>query len=162
MAFETFRFPPPLPPPGLQGPILSPRPAEPGGTGFDEALLSADPAEVEFALDRGSVRIQDEREAQWNTTWSATGEMFVSAPGVEAQAVPLRFEATMRNDMTVSLEEPATMADSRSVCRVSALDRVSRSSISALSRATLRRLASRIRSWRGDMTSSNSSATTSR
>ena len=98
MAFETFRFPPPLPPPGLQGPILSPRPAEPGGTGFDEALLSADPAEVEFALDRGSVRILGEREAQWNTTWSATGEMFVSAPGVEAQAVPLRFEATMRND----------------------------------------------------------------
>ena len=98
MAFETFRFPPPLPPPGLQGPILSPRPAELGGTGFDEALLSADPAEVEFALDRGSVRIQGEREAQWNTTWPATGEMFVSAPGVEAQAVPLRFEATMRND----------------------------------------------------------------
>ena len=98
MSFETFRFPPPLPPPGLHGPMLPPRPLEPGGAGFDEALLSADPAEVSFELDRGSVRIQDEREAQWNTNWTASGGMFVSAPGAEAQAVPLRFEATMRNE----------------------------------------------------------------
>lgn len=96
MSLETFRFPPPLPPPGLQGPIL--RAADPTGAGFDAALLAADPADVEFALDRGSVRIQDEREGQWSTTWSASGEMFVSAPGAEVQAVPVRFEATMRNE----------------------------------------------------------------
>jgi hypothetical protein len=98
MSFETLRFPPPLPPPGSQGPMLPPRAVDPGGAGFDEALLSADPADVEFALDRGSVRITGEREAQYTTHWSASGEMFVSAPGADAQAVPLRFEATMHND----------------------------------------------------------------
>ena len=98
MSYETFRFPPPLPPPGLQGPMPPPRPPGPDGASFHADLLAADPADVEFALDRGSVRIQDERQAQWNTSWTATGEMFVSAPGTEAQAVPLRFEATMRNE----------------------------------------------------------------
>ena len=98
MSLETFRFPPPLPPPGLQGPIPGQRPVDPGAAGFDDALLSADPADVEFALDRGSVRIQDEREGQWSTTWSASGEMFVSAPDAEAQLVAVHFEATMRNE----------------------------------------------------------------
>ncbi len=83
----------------------SPHPPDPVATGFDDALLSADPAEVGFALDHGSVRIHHERQAQWSTTWTATGEMSVSAPGTGAQAVPVRFEATMRNEDAA----PATM-----------------------------------------------------
>src|SRR5690606_36391517 len=97
MSFETFRFPPPLPPPVQQGPPPS-RPSDPGGAGFHEDLLAADPAEVGFALDHASVRIQDEREDQWNTHWSASGAMSVSAPGADAQVVPLRYSATMRNE----------------------------------------------------------------
>lgn len=98
MSFETFRFPPPLPPPDLRGAMPLPHPSDPGTAGFSDALLSADPADIAFELDRSSVRIRDEREAQWNTIWTASGGMFVSAPGAEAQAVPLRFEATMRNE----------------------------------------------------------------
>lgn len=94
MSFETFRFPPPLPSPRPQ----APPPLDPGGAGFGDDLLTADPAEVAFALDHASVRIQDEREDQWNTHWSASGALSVSAPGAEAQAVPLRYTATMRNE----------------------------------------------------------------
>ena len=97
MSFETSRFPPPLPGPHLQGPPPW-RARDPGGAGFAGDLLAADPAEVAFALDPASVRIQDEREDQWNTHWSAGGAVSVSAPGAESQAVPLRYTATMRNE----------------------------------------------------------------
>ncbi|TYT26703.1 hypothetical protein FZO89_10785 [Luteimonas viscosa] len=97
MSYETTRLPPP--PPVSQWPGLPAlRPDAGQATGFDPALLAADPAEVEFALDPASVRITGENAQQWNTTYSASGEMQVSAPGVEAQTVPVRYDVTIRNE----------------------------------------------------------------
>lgn len=104
MTYESFRLPdPPLPPSGWRGwPDASAR------TGFDAALLAADPETVSFTLDASSVRTIDERQAQWNTSYTATGTLLVSAPGVPPQPVEVRFDATLRN-------EDATPAALRSV-----------------------------------------------
>ena len=78
MSHETFRFPPPLPPPVSDWlDALASRFGAAQATGFDEALLAADPAEVEFALDPASVRLSGENTQQWNTTYSASGEVQV-------------------------------------------------------------------------------------
>ena len=103
MSYETTRLPPP--PPVSQWPGLPAlRPDAGQATGFDPALLAADPAEVEFALDPASVRITGENAQQWNTTYSASGEMQVSAPGVEAQTVPVRYDVTIRNGRVVQYD----------------------------------------------------------
>lgn len=106
MTVEAFRpLPPPIPPvpawPEVRS-LLQPAP------GFDPTLLQADPRDVEFALDPQSVRIADENEGQWNTTYTASGEMQVSAPGVETATVPVRYDVTIRN-------ENATPAQMRAV-----------------------------------------------
>ncbi|TWT22402.1 hypothetical protein FQY83_05065 [Luteimonas marina] len=119
MSYETFRFPPPLPPPVSDwiGALAS-RLTDSQAPGFDEALLAADPAEVDFALDPASVRISDENEGQWNTTYSASGELQVSAPGTGAQTVPVRYDVTIRNEnatpqqlRSVNPFDPSTIPD---------------------------------------------------
>ena len=119
MSYETFRFPPPLPPPVSDwlGALAS-RFGAAQAPGFDEALLAADPAEVEFALDPASVRIAGENAQQWNTTYSASGEVQVSAPGADAQSVPVRYDVTIRNEnatpermRTINPFDPATIPD---------------------------------------------------
>ncbi|HRO26604.1 MAG TPA: DNA/RNA non-specific endonuclease [Luteimonas sp.] len=119
MSFETFRFPPPLPPPVSDWMrALASRLADVQAAGFDEALLAADPAEVEFALDATSLRITGESTQQWNTSYSVSGGMQVSAPGVDAQSVPVRYEVTLRNEnaspaqmRAVNPFDPATIPD---------------------------------------------------
>ena len=111
MSYETFRFPPPLPPPVSDwlGALASRfGAAQAQAPGFDDALLAADPAKVEFALDPASVRITGENTQQWNTHYSASGEVQVSAPGVDAQTVPVRYDVTLRN-------EDATPAQMRAI-----------------------------------------------
>jgi len=119
MSYETFRFPPPLPPPVSDwlGALAS-RFGATQATGFDEALLAADPADVEFALDPASVRITGENTQQWNTAYSASGVVQVSAPGMDAQVVPVRYDVTLRNEnatpesmRSVNPFDPATIPD---------------------------------------------------
>ena len=119
MSHETFRFPPPLPPPVSDwlGALAS-RFGAAQATGFDDALLAADPAQVEFALDPASVRLTGENTQQWNTTYSASGEVQVSAPGAETQAVPVRYDVTVRNEnatpermRAINPFDPATIPD---------------------------------------------------
>ena len=119
MSYETFRFPPPLPPPVSDwiGALAS-RLGATRAPGFDEGLLAADPAEVEFALDPASVRTGDENTQQWNTSYSLSGEVQVSAPGVEAQTVPVRYDVTIRNENATPAQmravnpfDPATIPD---------------------------------------------------
>ena len=108
MTVEAFRpLPPPIPPVPWQDvrALLGLGSAAPG---FDPTLQQADPRDVDFALDPQSVRITDENEGQWNTTYTASGEMQVSARGVEAAAVPVRYDVTLRN-------ENATPAQMRAV-----------------------------------------------
>lgn len=108
MSLEAFR---PLPPPiplasfpdvrslfGFASPAAS----------FPAELQQADPADVDFALDASSVRTSDERSDAYNTQYSVSGEMDVSAPGVDAVQVPVRFDVTLRN-------ENATPAQMRAV-----------------------------------------------
>ena len=119
MSHETFRFPPPLPPPVSDWPgALASRFGAAQATDFDDALLAADPAEVEFALDPASVRFTGESTQQWNTTYSASGEVQVSAPGVDAQTVPVRYDVTLRNEnatpermRAINPFDPATIPD---------------------------------------------------
>jgi hypothetical protein len=109
MTVEAFRtLPPPIPPvpPWREMPPLSA--LQPASPGFDPALQRADPREVDFALDPQSVRITDENEGQWNTSYTASGEMRVSAPGADPATVPVRYEVTIRN-------EDATPAQMREV-----------------------------------------------
>lgn len=107
MTVEAFRpLPPPLPPlsawPQLR-PLL-----QPASPGFDPKLLQSDPRDVRFELDPQSVRITDEDQQQWNTEYSVSADMYVSAPGVEAATVPVRYDVTIRN-------ENATPAQMRAV-----------------------------------------------
>ena len=121
MSYETFRFPPPLPPPVSDwlGALASRfGAAQAQAPGFDDALLAADPAKVEFALDPASVRITGENTQQWNTHSSASGEVQVSAPGVDAQTVPVRYDVTLRNEDATPAQmralnpfDPATIPD---------------------------------------------------
>ncbi|MCA0393456.1 MAG: DNA/RNA non-specific endonuclease [Proteobacteria bacterium] len=119
MSLETSRFPPPLPPPVFDGlGTLASRFGATQVTGFDPALRDADPADVDFALDPASVRITGENTQQWNTTYSVSGEVQVSAPGLDAQVVPVRYEVTLRNEQATPAQmraihpfDPATIPD---------------------------------------------------
>lgn len=119
MSLETSRFPPPLPPPVFNGlGTLASRFGATQATGFDPALRDADPADVDFALDPASVRITGENTQQWNTTYSVSGEVQVSAPGLDAQGVPVRYEVTLRNEQATPAQmraihpfDPATIPD---------------------------------------------------
>ena len=97
MMDETFRFPPPTPP-GGDWPGWGAPPASGAAPGFDADLLAADPADVRFALDPASVRVQDERADPWNTHYTASATVEVSAPGVAPQPVDVRYSVTLRNE----------------------------------------------------------------
>ena len=118
MSLEAFRpLPPPIPPAsfpdvrslfGLASPAAS----------FPAELQQADPADVDFALDASSVRTSDERSDAYNTHYSVSGEMDVSAPGVDAVQVPVRFDVTLRNENATPAQmravnpfDPATIPD---------------------------------------------------
>jgi hypothetical protein len=107
MTVEAFRpLPPPIPPAPAWPPF---RPLlQPASPGFDPRLLHADPRDVRFELDPQSVRITGEDQQQWNTEYSVSGEMQVSAPGVEGAHVPVRYDVTLPN-------ENATPAQMRAV-----------------------------------------------
>jgi hypothetical protein len=116
MMDETFRFPPPTAP-GGDWPGWSAPPAFAGAaSGFGPDLLAADPADVRFALDPASVRLQDERADQWNTHYTASGTVEASAPGVAPQSVEVRYSVTLRNEHASPLQmrevnpfDPATI-----------------------------------------------------
>ena len=100
MSFDAPKLDLPLPPPSwLESLHALPGLLRPdGGTRMDPRILKADPADVEFRLDEGSVRIHDEKQGQWNTTYVATADMRVSAPGGASTEVPVRYEVTIRNE----------------------------------------------------------------
>lgn len=94
------------------------RPGRGDGPGFDKQILAADPAEVAFELDEASVRTSDENEGQWNTSYTTTADMTVSAPGGRHTQVPVRYEVTVRNEnatpeqmRAVNPFDPATIPD---------------------------------------------------
>jgi len=109
MTFEAFHtLPPPITPfTELPSPLRGLF-AQPASDGLSPGLLQADPGEVGFDLDAQSVRITDEHEDQWNTSYTASGEMQLSAPGTDTTTVPVRFDVTLRN-------ENATPAQMRAV-----------------------------------------------
>ena len=110
MTVEAFR---PLPPPITDVPpfgdfVRSLFGLAPAGSGFPPAIAQADPERVSFDLDPSSVRTSDERSDPYNTDYTATGTVEVSAPGAAPVDVPVRFEVTTRN-------ENATPAQQRSI-----------------------------------------------
>ncbi|MGE5864688.1 MAG: hypothetical protein ACM32J_06285, partial [Rhizobacter sp.] len=109
MTFEAFHtLPPPITPfTELPSPLRDLF-VQPASEGLSPGLLQADPGEVGFDLDAQSVRIIGEHEDQWNTSYTASGEMQLSAPGTGTTTVPVRFDVTLRN-------ENATPAQMRAV-----------------------------------------------
>ena len=108
MSFEARNLLAPLPPPlpwrdGNYGLL---RPDAGGPAGLDPALLDARPGDVAFELDPRSVVIGNEKTAQWNTTYEASGEMTVRGPDGAATDVPVRYEVSLRNEEAT----PAAMA----------------------------------------------------
>jgi hypothetical protein len=86
--------------------------------GFPAELAQADPAQVGFDLQPASVRISDERSDPYNTHYTATGEVTVSAPGAGDVDVPVRFDVTTRNENATPAQQrainpfdPATIPD---------------------------------------------------
>ena len=117
---ETFRFPPPTAP-GGDWPGWSAPPAFAGAAaGFGPDLLAADPADVRFALDPASVRLQDERADPWNTHYTASGTVEASAPGVAPQSVEVRYSVTLRNEHDSRRNERST---GHNVQRTASVDR---------------------------------------
>ena len=109
MTIDALRLPPsPLPPVDVRSLLEGLFGAQPQAPAFGQPLLQADPADVGFDLDPQSVRITGEDQQQWNTEYSVSGEMQVSAPGEEAVTVPVRYDVTLRN-------EDATPAQMRAV-----------------------------------------------
>lgn len=112
-------LPPPIPPFESWGgfvPALFGLQAEPAA--FPPQIAQADPADVSFDLTAASVRITGERSDQYNTHYSASGEMDVSAPGADPIAVPVRFDVTTRDENATPAQQrainpfdPATIPD---------------------------------------------------
>jgi hypothetical protein len=120
MSVEGYStLPPPLPSVPPQGDFLRSlfglRAASPT---FAPDIAQADLARVSFDLDASSVRITDERSDQYNTHYSASGDVTVSAPGASSVDVPVRFDVTTRNENATPLQQrainpfdPATIPD---------------------------------------------------
>lgn len=109
MTVEAFRpLPPPLPNPlPMPDTIRSLLGLDAPARALDPDLQGADPADVAFDLDATSVRIADEHADPYNTSYTVSGDMQVSAPGA-SQTVPVRYDVTLRN-------ENATPAQMRAV-----------------------------------------------
>lgn len=117
MTVDAHRTPLPVTPPNAPAYDASATDS-PDGTGFPPALEQADPADVSFELDAQSVRTTDERSDQYNTHYTATGEVTVSAPGAGSVQVPVRYEVTLRNENATPAQmravnpfDPATIPD---------------------------------------------------
>lgn len=104
MSFEANHLiaPQPLPTQPFAGPLRAAadlfRAPDAAASAFDETTLAVDPEQVDFDLDPSSVRTSDAKTGQWNTSYEASGEMSVAAPGGEATTVPVRYEVTLRNE----------------------------------------------------------------
>lgn len=103
MTVEAFRpLPPPIPP--FVPPQVPPSDwrslfgLQPAAQGFTPELQQADPGQVRFDLDAQSVRTSGERSDAYNTHYSVSADIEVSAPGVDAVQVPVRYDVTTRND----------------------------------------------------------------
>ena len=108
MSFEARNLLAPLPPPlpWRDGNYSLLRPDAGGPAALDPALLDARPGDVAFELDPRSVVIGNEKTAQWNTTYEASGEMTVRGPDGASTDVPVRYEVSLRNEEAT----PAAMA----------------------------------------------------
>lgn len=87
-------------------------------SGFPPEIAQADPADVRFELDPASVRVSDERSDPYNTSYTASGEVDVSAPGTDTVQVPVRYQVTTRNENATPAQQrainpfdPATIPD---------------------------------------------------
>ena len=102
MAFDASNLNLPLPPQSWLEPFRALpdllRPGTGDGARMDPRILKADPADVQFDLDESSVRIHDEKQGQWNTTYAVTADMLVSAPGGGTTEVPVSYEVSIRNE----------------------------------------------------------------
>lgn len=109
MSVEGFStLPPPLPPALEQGDLLrSLFGLQAASPAFARDIAQADPADVAFDLDASSVRITDERSDPYNTHYSASGEITVSAPGASPIDVPVRFDVTTRNENATPAQQRA-------------------------------------------------------
>ena len=100
MTVEGSRIQPPLVPPVFPrlpdaATLLGLRAAPPG---LGEDIRQADPADVGFDLEPSSIRTTGERSDQYNTHYSVSGEMTVSAGGNGGTTVPVRYDVTLRNE----------------------------------------------------------------
>jgi hypothetical protein len=120
MSVEGYStLPPPLPSVPPQGDFLrSLFGLEAASPTFAPDIAQSDPARVSFDLDASSVRITDERSDQYNTHYSASGDVTVSAPGASSVDVPVRFDVTTRNENATPAQQrainpfdPATIPD---------------------------------------------------
>lgn len=97
MTVETSRLSPPLPPVDLQAarqPLLRDEPAN----ALPPDIAQAEPQDVSFDLDQQSVRIADENQGQWNTTYTTSAEMQVAVKGGPSVTTPVKFDVTIRNE----------------------------------------------------------------
>ncbi len=120
MTAEVLRpLPPPIPPvPPLQDFVRSLFGLDAAAPALPADIAQADPAQVSFDLDPSSVRITGERSDQYNTQYTASGSMDVSAPGAAPVDVPVRFDVTTRNENATPAQQrainpfdPATIPD---------------------------------------------------
>jgi len=120
MTVEGYRpLPPPMPPvPPLLDSLRSLFAQNQAQSQFPPTVQQADPADVSFDLDAASVRITNERSDQYNTDYSVSGEVQVSAQGTTAATVPVRYEVTTRNENATAAQmreinpfDPASIPD---------------------------------------------------
>lgn len=111
-------LPPPIPAPPPFADTLRAVLGLAADSGFPPGLAQADPATVGFDLDPATVRITGERSDPYNTHYTASGNVAVSAPGAGAVDVPVRFDVTTRNDNATPAQQreinpfdPATIPD---------------------------------------------------
>ncbi len=98
MNSDSSRLSPALPPPLPPVPPLQSDARAELAPSLPPEIQNANPADVRFDLDPPSVRTTDEKQGQWNTTYTATADMTVSGPGGANVNVPVKYDVTLRNE----------------------------------------------------------------
>lgn len=99
MTVETSRLSAPLPPVDLQAAKVQPLPLrEEEANALPPDIAQADPQDVRFDLDQQSVRITDEKQSQWTTSYTSSAEMQVAVQGGGSVTTPVKFDVTIRNE----------------------------------------------------------------
>lgn len=105
MSIDAFRPQDSSTPPFSSGGYLPYAATSGSGAGFSAGLRTADPAELSIASEPADVRTSGEATRYSRTTFEASGELTVSAPGAQATTVDARWSVDMPKDLAT----PAAM-----------------------------------------------------